>query len=416
MEDSTIQRIQVFNEGIRIENILLNFYLATGLETILADKNGIITMKNNLCSFCKMITCIENGQQICEKTYADAAILATSLNQPFIFKCHIGLGAFAIPLKDKDSCSTVVCRKIVVYDNLLFDEGLDYLLKEAERLRVMSTQEVTAAANVLYSLIQNNRVLDDTYTEKLKVETVYLAANNEWQVKVRNFHEVVEKHKNDDFYSRYRALIVAIKIGDKNGVLKLLSQALDLITEKFADSPHEFKTRIMEYALKISRDVAEFGVDLDELTSIDSKFVDEVYETNDNAQLRMCINKVVISYVEFVADKTKKYKYDYIVQHAIEYIKDNYEKNLSLESIANAIHVSSYYLCHTFKQFMNCSIKQYIIRVKIGRVQALLLNLNLSIDEICVMVGYQNNRHFVETFKKLHGVTPHQYRAKLLNS
>lgn len=427
MQDKSIQPLQILSEEIsNIENILLNFCLVTGLNAILVDKNGVLSKKDNSCDFCKIISSCENGQNKCVKTYVNAAMHATMLNQPFIFKCHAGLGAFAIPLRDRDSCRTVVCGQIVIcgLNNIFWDEvwqmasnlNIDFhhLQKEANKLRIMSTNEVKAAVNVLYLLIQNNSMINVKKMERLKLEKIHSLANTEVRMYERNLHDLVERRKYDDFYYRYRALIAAIKIGARDEAMNLLSQALDNTAEKYSFSPAEFKTRVIEFVLKISREVAEFGVNLDALTSIDSKFVDEAFEINDHTQLRMCIFKVLNSYIDFVADKTMTYKYEYIVQHATEYINSNYEKELTVENIAKVIHVSHYYLCHTFKEIMNCSIKQYIIRIKIGKAQALLLNLNLTIDEICAMVGYKNNRHFVETFKKIQGVTPHQYRTNLI--
>lgn len=86
------------------------------------------------------------------------------------------------------------------------------------------------------------------------------------------------------------------------------------------------------------------------------------------------------------------------------------EENINLGSIAEANHLSQYYLAHIFKKMTGFSPMQYVIKRRIGEAQSLLINTALPITEIALMVGYKNSNHFHSAFSKIVGTTPGGYR------
>lgn len=94
------------------------------------------------------------------------------------------------------------------------------------------------------------------------------------------------------------------------------------------------------------------------------------------------------------------------------YIDKNYNENISLKSIAEAVNANQYYLSHIFKEEIGFSPMQYVTRRRIGEAQNLLINTQLSITEIAANVGYNNSNYFQNVFRKAVGLTPGNYRKK----
>lgn len=94
------------------------------------------------------------------------------------------------------------------------------------------------------------------------------------------------------------------------------------------------------------------------------------------------------------------------------YIDKNYNENISLKSIAEAVNANQYYLSHIFKMEMGMSPIRYVTRRRIGEAQNLLINTNLNITEIALNVGYTNSNYFQNVFRKAVGLTPGNYRKK----
>jgi len=92
------------------------------------------------------------------------------------------------------------------------------------------------------------------------------------------------------------------------------------------------------------------------------------------------------------------------------YIKDNYERDLTLSDLAQLVHVSPYHLAHVFKTELGMAPIQYLIQCRIEEAKRLLVQTKLSINEISVMVGYPNPNYFNQIFKKMTGTSPGKYR------
>ena len=113
-------------------------------------------------------------------------------------------------------------------------------------------------------------------------------------------------------------------------------------------------------------------------------------------------------YINFVDEKTKTLD----DSNVKIYIDKNYNENISLKSIAEAVNANQYYLSHIFKEETGFSPMQYVTRRRIGEAQNLLINTQLSITEIAANVGYNNSNYFQNVFKKIVGYTPGSYRKR----
>ena len=100
----------------------------------------------------------------------------------------------------------------------------------------------------------------------------------------------------------------------------------------------------------------------------------------------------------------------YHIRRAIAYISHNYEKDISIQDIANHCNVNRSYLSRIFMQTLNTSPTQYVIDYRIKKACELLANSELTIGEISAQVGYPNQLNFSRAFKRELGVSPHRWK------
>ena len=100
-----------------------------------------------------------------------------------------------------------------------------------------------------------------------------------------------------------------------------------------------------------------------------------------------------------------------LVRRARAYIAGHHEDPVSLEEVANAMHVSTFYFCKMFKKATGLTFTDYLGRVRIEKAKALLLNPHLRVSEIAYMVGFQSLTHFNRVFRNLTGESPSHFRA-----
>lgn len=105
-----------------------------------------------------------------------------------------------------------------------------------------------------------------------------------------------------------------------------------------------------------------------------------------------------------------KSEVDKIVE-ILNYIQENF-KEVTLENVAEKFNFSLPYLSKIIKKFTGETYTEIVQKIKMNKACTILVNTNCSINDICYMVGYVNQEHFIRVFKKCFGMSPTQYRKK----
>lgn len=96
---------------------------------------------------------------------------------------------------------------------------------------------------------------------------------------------------------------------------------------------------------------------------------------------------------------------DAIVKSAVDYINEHITEQITLDDIAEALHVSKSTLCHRFVGYMNTSVNRYIATKKIYHAMRLIKN-GMSATEASAAVGYEHYTTFYHNYKQIIGSSP----------
>ncbi|MNX43551.1 Transcriptional regulatory protein DegU [compost metagenome] len=100
------------------------------------------------------------------------------------------------------------------------------------------------------------------------------------------------------------------------------------------------------------------------------------------------------------------------IDEALEYIKEHYNEELSLERVASVVYLNPAYFSQLFKLKTGQGYKDYVISLRLEQAKKLLLNPKLRLAEIAERIGYQDMRHFTQVFRRKFGLTPTEFRHK----
>ncbi len=101
-----------------------------------------------------------------------------------------------------------------------------------------------------------------------------------------------------------------------------------------------------------------------------------------------------------------------LIEQAIRYVDQNYtDENISLNSTAKAVNISTNYLSALFGQRAGVSFVEYLTQKRMTRAKQLLRQSDRRTGEIAQEVGYRDAHYFSFVFKKTQGCTPREYRA-----
>jgi transcriptional regulator GlxA family with amidase domain len=104
------------------------------------------------------------------------------------------------------------------------------------------------------------------------------------------------------------------------------------------------------------------------------------------------------------------------VQKVMTYMEENFQKDLSLEKLAQSVNLSIWHFGHLFKTETGKSPVQYLKSLRMAQARKLLETTFLSVKEVMSKVGMRDQTHFAKDFKRSYGLTPSRYRVSVLSA
>ena len=139
------------------------------------------------------------------------------------------------------------------------------------------------------------------------------------------------------------------------------------------------------------------------LSKIMHKMIDECRKNDEFSQLNihgyacLLITHLYRNYTDKIIDKHDYEQYSQkkiILNKCMKYIHDNYNKEISLEYIADMANVSKYHFCNIFKEFTGQTFKEYQNRLRITKAVELLSTTDMPVTEIAYLCGFNDSNYF----------------------
>ncbi len=131
---------------------------------------------------------------------------------------------------------------------------------------------------------------------------------------------------------------------------------------------------------------------------------------------RIELLKIIASQIEiFAKDSSVKEKGETSkIALVIDYLKANFKKKISLETISKKVGISRFYLCKLFLKETGVNLLDYLNGLRLENAKLLLHEGDQKIADIAIESGFQSVPHFNQVFKKRIGVSPKQYLKQFL--
>lgn len=103
---------------------------------------------------------------------------------------------------------------------------------------------------------------------------------------------------------------------------------------------------------------------------------------------------------------------DPVIDFVVDYVHKNYAQDITLDIVAEHLHITGGYLSTYFKEKTGENFIDYVNGVRTRIAQQMLLETDLRIQDVASRSGYQNINSFNRMFKKFTGLSPREFRKE----
>lgn len=176
---------------------------------------------------------------------------------------------------------------------------------------------------------------------------------------------------------------------------------------KLPCTPQEAKEGCIRIALELIHIATESGAVEAKLKG--QKFLRGISRANGWTD----IEEKVESFFEYLTKKEGEGEENsLLIQKALEYIREYYDQGITLEEIAERLHVTEEYLSSRFRKETGKTFTEIIKNYRIDNIKKLLTTTTYKLNQIAELVGYADPKYMSRVFKEETGILPMEYRKR----
>ncbi|MCL2807798.1 MAG: helix-turn-helix domain-containing protein [Coriobacteriia bacterium] len=254
-------------------------------------------------------------------------------------------------------------------------------------------------------------LIDDCFCSRLAK-----AANTELDIthafkRFRDVSEMDSSHAHSCPYG-LTAISVPLKFNNEPVAVITFCPILTRDPQEILDEHVNTRTDLDDTQVEALRDY------LFSLKQYDTDFLEAFSQiitmTVDKNSENLCAPQVPVGKTDWCSEEIKHYTCPDTVEAALQFIADNYTRDIALTDVADHVFVHPTHLSKLFNKYASFSFRDYLNRMRIAKARSLLMDPRRTIASICYKVGFSDQSYFNRVFKSIVGITPGQYREQNL--
>ena len=406
-EDQLAEMLDTFNQCMNIPIQVL-------------DENGqILQSRGKTTSFCSLFKKKLPPNDTCAKVHADASKIAMDLGEPYIFACHANLNHIVIPLINQnalfgsilagpflmDEADSVLIEDISKRYSYSTGELLE-LYDESKTIQIIPPAKVTHLSKMMYYMFAG--LITDS-KQQLIINRNKLHQQSRINESIQMYKTSGAVSSNTYPYEKERLLISKLKTGDVTEAKALLNELLGYVFFSQGNNLEIIKSRSLELCSLLSRAAIEGGATSDSILKVNNQLLTIIPTLNNMDDLCYKLQEAIDAFTDCMFEHIPN-KNSEIIKKTIRYISQNYANPLTLELVANQVHLNPSYFSTLFKQSTGSSFKEYLNMVRVEESKRLLANTDYALIDIAIATGFEDQSYFTKVFKRYTGLTPKQFR------
>lgn len=254
------------------------------------------------------------------------------------------------------------------------------------------------------------------------VDTIYkeIEKNNEsTKQRIGKHHsdELVERKENERFHDTYffeQKMLSFVEKGDVEGLKNFFSNIPNMSAGQVSyDSLRQAQNIFIANTTLATRAAIAGGLDIETAYQLSDSYILEVERMSDTMTITTLNFTCLIDFTKRVSEARIPMGMSREIYTVIQYIGNHVNSNISVEEIAEHLHMDRSTLSKKFKRELGFNISSYIMRRKLEEAKSLLHYTDKTISEISEYLCFSSQSYFQNVFKTKFGVTPKEYRNSL---
>ena len=203
-----------------------------------------------------------------------------------------------------------------------------------------------------------------------------------------------------------------LRMGDTGKVAAFLSEIhADLRTANM-DSLDRCRTVYLQILISTFRLADETLPDACRPRQAFAEYPSRLARKNSLAEMHEYVSDCVLSVCRTIAESHCS-KYFKLIADARNFTRERYHEALSLQSVAEHVHMAASYFSYIFKKETGENWSGHLTRIRIEKAMELLKDPLIKTYEVAFLVGFNEPNYFSNQFKKIVGCSPSEYKASL---
>ena len=316
----------------------------------------------------------------------------------YTFYCPIGLVFTAVSIPDSDRA--MVAGPVVMgelQDTLLdLPEHIDK--DPVKNLLCCSSQQLRHISSVLELAVCGLRHRPDASFDSNSVSSEEADTGERQDIPLS---PVLLQLEND--------LRQAVQHQEKGRARELLNQLLRYVYSPHPDQFELIRSRAVQLATMLAKIAAAVESTSGEERIYRREHIPALKAAQTLEQVDETLARMLHLYVDYAFD-FNEIKHSDTVYRAMEYIRTNFGRKITLEEIASYVHLSGSHLSGTFHKETGQTISAYINHVRIEKSKQLLAATQTPIAEVAALCGFEDQSYFSRVFRQSTGVSPKRFR------
>lgn len=219
--------------------------------------------------------------------------------------------------------------------------------------------------------------------------------------------------KNSILFENEDYLIEQIKMGISDEVMHIFNQMYNSLKQNMNMNPEMVYNAYYEFIFYLKKALKDTNVEKELKVQLSHLELENLkcYLTLD--QLSDFIRQTIISIISFI-ENSRKSDDSRLIEKVKCFCEENYSKDITLDLISEHVNMAKNYFCSLFKKKIGESFWDYLTNLRISKAKMFLETTEMKIGVISEKVGYKNSSHFCRIFKETVGVSPAEYKERVL--